>query len=353
MLNAILSLDLALSLLCGLFGLHMLRVAADRRIPAIFLACIFLLLALHALLLNVIVNFDRPRLAASLLPVIPVLIGPLLLFFFRGIRAPHYRLQAVQALHGFPAIIVFFQMISGFLMAWVDAVVLVSLLFYALRLSLIARKGVEQFRVLGSQAMAAFSWLIASIGYLLLSFITDVAILVEVARGASVGQSYGVMAAIIFKLITVNLLIWLALERTFYFDWIYAIGGRPKSSFGERAQTERDHSLIERFEAKLLSPDFFDSPTPSLQAMARHIQASPRHLSEAINNTYGESYSKQMNRRRIARATRLLVEHPDMPVTEIMFRSGFQTKSSFNKEFRAIMQMSPTEFRQSVASPNT
>ena len=351
MLNTILSLDLAVSMLCGLFGLHMLRIAAQRRVPAIFLACIFILLAIHALLINVIVSFDRPPFAASLLPVVPVLIGPLMLLFFQAVRTPDQRIQPTAVLHAAPAILVFLQMTSGVLIAWVDAIVLGSLAFYTLRLGLIAVNGVSHFSRLGPQAFAVYSWLIASTGYLFLSLITDVAILIEVNSGAAVDQSYGLLVAITFKLITVSLLIWMALERTFYFDWIYAIGGRGKSNLSEREQLERDQALVKRFEELTRSPGFFDAPAPSLNSMARQLQASPRHLSEAINSTYGESYSKQMNRRRIERAKRLLSEHPDMPVTDVMFSSGFQTKSSFNKEFRAILQMSPTEYRQQILPP--
>lgn len=346
MFDAILSLDLALSIFCGLFGLHMLRVALASKTPAIFLAFIFLLLAIHAILLNVILNFDRPPLAASLLPVIPVLIGPLLLLFFQSARALDYRFQRLQAMHAGPAGIVFLQMTSGVLIEWVDPIVIGSIFFYMIRLLLIARKGVAQFHSLGEQASAAFYWLIASIGYLFLSFVTDVVILAEVSAGAPVDQSYGFLVSILFKLLTVSLMIWLALERTFFFDWIYTTGGRTRLAADDPERRERDQSLIERFEAKLMMPGFFDEPTPSLKAMARRIEASPRQLSEAINNTFGESYSKQMNRRRIECAKRLLSEHPSMPITDVMFRSGFQTKSSFNKEFRAIVRMSPTAFRK-------
>lgn len=129
MFDAILSLDLALSIFCGLFGLHMLRIAMARKTPAIFLAFIFLLLAIHAILLNVILNFDRPPLAASLLPVIPVLIGPLLLLFFQSARALDYRFQRLQALHAAPAVIVFLQMSSGVLIEWVDMIVIGSIFF--------------------------------------------------------------------------------------------------------------------------------------------------------------------------------------------------------------------------------
>jgi AraC-like DNA-binding protein len=346
MFDAILSLDLALSIFCGLFGLHMLRIAMARKTPAIFLAFIFLLLAIHAILLNVILNFDRPPLAASLLPVIPVLIGPLLLLFFQSARALDYRFQRLQALHAAPAVIVFLQMSSGVLIEWVDMIVIGSIFFYTIRLLWIARKGVAQFHRLGEQASAAFSWLVASIGYLFLSLAADVAILAEMSAGAPVDQSYGLMVSILFKLLTVSLMIWLALERTFFFDRIYAAGGQTRSANDDPERRARDQSLLERFEARLMVPGFFDEPPPSLKAMARRIEASPRQLSEAINDTFGESYSKQMNRRRIQCAKRLLTEHPSMPVTEVMFRSGFQTKSSFNKEFRAIVQMSPSAFRK-------
>ena len=346
MLNALLSLDLAVSALCALFSLHMFRVAAQGKTPAIFPASIFALLATHALLLNVIFHFGRETLAASFLPVIPVLIGPLLFLFFQAVRQRDVRVQFRHLLHAIPAILVLAQMTTGVFIQWVDPIVLGSILAYLLALSLIARNGTNQFRHLGNHALAAFSWLIAGMVYLALSFAADVLILIEISAGASVDQSYGILSALVFKLITVSLLIWLALERTFYFDWLYALGAQTKTRPDDPERGEREKAIVEQFEAELSAPHFFELPPPSLQAMARQMNVSPRHLSEAINNTFGESYSKQMNRRRIECAKRLLLAYPDMSITDVMFSSGFQTKSSFNKEFRAIAHMSPTAFRK-------
>ncbi|WOR14690.1 helix-turn-helix domain-containing protein [Hyphomonas sp. FCG-A18] len=350
MLNAILNFGAALSILCCLFAVHMFRTSAASKTPALLLGAVFLLLGVHALLLHLIVIFDHPRFAVTLLPLLPLLIGPLLYLFFQSVRELNRPFHKGDLLHALPATIVFGQMTTHTLIHYVDIIVLVSILAYCIALILIAQKGVGQFNHLGHRAVAPYAWLIACIAYLAVSFAADLIILLEIKAGSSADQSLGLLLAIISKLLSACLVMWLALQRKFYFEWIYTYGTRAKYSGADPERREVYHAIIERFEACLATADFFNEPTPSLSTMARRIGAPARQLSEAINETFGESYSKQMNRRRIDRAKNLLAQHQDMPITDIMFESGFQTKSSFNKEFRAIAGMSPTEYRRLIAS---
>lgn len=52
-----------------------------------------------------------------------------------------------------------------------------------------------------------------------------------------------------------------------------------------------------------------------------------------------------MNEYRIAEAQQLLKDSA-MPVTSVMFESGFQIKSNFNREFLRVTGMSPSEYRR-------
>ena len=69
-----------------------------------------------------------------------------------------------------------------------------------------------------------------------------------------------------------------------------------------------------------------------------------RRISAAINRTRSESVSHFINGYRIAEACRLLSE-TGKPVTAIMFDSGFQTKSNFNREFLKRTGTNPAEWR--------
>lgn len=83
----------------------------------------------------------------------------------------------------------------------------------------------------------------------------------------------------------------------------------------------------------------------SLDRLARKTGIPARQVSTAINRATGKNVSQYVNEHRIAEACVLLTD-TDRPVTEIMFKAGFQTKSNFNREFRRVTEMSPLEWRE-------
>ncbi|MDR3518676.1 MAG: AraC family transcriptional regulator [Azospirillaceae bacterium] len=95
----------------------------------------------------------------------------------------------------------------------------------------------------------------------------------------------------------------------------------------------------------------FQDPDLTLNRLARRAGIPARQISTAINRVQGCNVSQMVNAYRIAEARRLLAE-TDMPVTTVMFESGFQTKSNFNREFRRVTGMSPREFRRSPDGVN-
>ncbi|WP_345770921.1 AraC family transcriptional regulator [Brucella intermedia] len=58
----------------------------------------------------------------------------------------------------------------------------------------------------------------------------------------------------------------------------------------------------------------------------------------------GQNVSRFINDYRIAEACRRL-EKDDISITTVMFESGFQTKSNFNREFRRVTSLSPADWR--------
>jgi transcriptional regulator GlxA family with amidase domain len=56
-----------------------------------------------------------------------------------------------------------------------------------------------------------------------------------------------------------------------------------------------------------------------------------------------------MNRLRVEEAMRLLREQPERSMYDVMLDSGFRTKSSFNREFRAVAGMAPSDYRDGLS----
>ncbi len=89
-----------------------------------------------------------------------------------------------------------------------------------------------------------------------------------------------------------------------------------------------------------------------IDALARLANMSSRTLHRAFVDRFGESIRDYLRKLRIAHACMLLVE-TDLSMTEIAERSGFVSKSNFNRAFLDTRQMPPKDFRRFVRLRNS
>jgi len=89
----------------------------------------------------------------------------------------------------------------------------------------------------------------------------------------------------------------------------------------------------------------------SLTKLASVVNISPNYLSEKFKEVTGIKFVEYVARVRVAK-TRDGLQSSDLPITEIAFAAGFQSLSQFNRVFKKLLGVSPTEFRASVAKQN-
>jgi len=91
------------------------------------------------------------------------------------------------------------------------------------------------------------------------------------------------------------------------------------------------------------------NPELVLQDLAGHMQSSPKVLSQVINQQSGLNFFDFINSYRCEEVKRIIADaDPKMTILEIMYEAGFNSKSSFNKEFKKLNGITPTEFRKSI-----
>ncbi len=73
---------------------------------------------------------------------------------------------------------------------------------------------------------------------------------------------------------------------------------------------------------------------------------SPNYLSALFHKTSGISLWDYINAKRIDAATRLLLNDPTMNMIDIAIQCGFNNTANFNKCFRKVTGMTPTEYRK-------
>ena len=119
---------------------------------------------------------------------------------------------------------------------------------------------------------------------------------------------------------------------------------------GSGTTREERRALYSRARQDMREHELYLQMDLTLGDLAEAIGATPRDLSEAINGEGGVTFYDFVNNYRVAAARRLLLDEPGEKVLSVAFRSGFNSKSTFNKAFKAETGQSPSEFRKTQAS---
>jgi AraC-like DNA-binding protein len=92
----------------------------------------------------------------------------------------------------------------------------------------------------------------------------------------------------------------------------------------------------------------------SLKEFAEEANVQPRKASEAINAGLGKSFIDFVNGYRIVHFKQLLAAGAaeDKTLTGLAFESGFNSKATFNRAFRKVEGVSPTEYLKVTQSKN-
>ena len=83
----------------------------------------------------------------------------------------------------------------------------------------------------------------------------------------------------------------------------------------------------------------------TISCLAHELGIEPHQLSRFLNIHLGTTFTDMINAFRVREAKELLSNDPESTILDIAFSSGFNSKASFNRVFKKVMGMTPSEYR--------
>ncbi len=90
----------------------------------------------------------------------------------------------------------------------------------------------------------------------------------------------------------------------------------------------------------------------TIAAFAHELDIEPYQLSRFLNIHLHTTYTDLIGSYRVREAKELLMDAPEGSILDIAFSSGFNSKASFNRIFKRMTGMTPSEYRLTVKPGN-
>jgi len=272
-------------------------------------------------------------------PVLAAIVPPLVYASFRSLthRDHEYR-HLDYVIHLAPAALIVLLIFTWRML--IDPVLMILYVAYALIILRLGRSGpdaLDEARFEG--AVPAYRALQIAAAALCLSALVDLLVALDFEWTKGANAALIVTNANIFGL--------------FLFGLTASVAGRSRPAPEAKheaapqpsAASAEDRNVLSRIDDLMLGQKLYRDENLNLTRLARRAGIPARQISGAINRLTAKNVSQYVNDHRIAEACRLLKD-TDHAVTAVMFESGFQTKSNFNREFRRVTGLNPVVWRE-------
>jgi AraC-like DNA-binding protein len=115
-----------------------------------------------------------------------------------------------------------------------------------------------------------------------------------------------------------------------------------------RIDRRRREEAMANLESLMEKEKVFLDPDLTLGKLSKRLKIHSNYLSRIVNQEFGQNFNDYINRYRIEEACRMLreAENAKKNITDIMYRAGFYSKSTFNTAFRRVTGTTPSKYRR-------
>lgn len=115
-----------------------------------------------------------------------------------------------------------------------------------------------------------------------------------------------------------------------------------------REMSAEDKNIAQRIEGLLALEKIYQEPHYTRADLARELELPESVVSKVINVHFGKSFPQLLNEKRVADATKLLVE-TNLAIKDVAEQVGFNSTASFNRVFRSMTGRTPSTYRKTGA----
>ncbi len=331
--------------ICLMLAIHLFSVRATLRLPAQMLGANFLMYACQSLLLIGLLNDLSPAYISVIRPVSAMLIGPIFYFYFLTVKRLKPQFKKADILHIIPCLLLLLAFITqSRLLFMTDYLIIGSFIFYLALMAIPMLQGKKLFNHLKTEPTQPYKWLCILALMMFVNIAIDAAVAAEIQAGKPLNKSLALFLGTSLFLIINATVAFETLKRNPLIEWMYELSLRTLSEKDTVSAQSKEH--FARWETLVKTQELHKREFGiTLTEAAKKLQMPSRQLSSAINICYGKSFSQYLNDKRVQEAKRLIQLHPEMNMIDVMYASGFSSKSNYNKEFQRAVGMPPSKYR--------
>ena len=276
------------------------------------------------------------------------LYGPLLLFYVQSISKVSLN-RRLMFLHFSPALIVlsldiifyYFPSISGFSF-WKVNIILMSIHLFAYTLAVFYQ--VSTFKNQKSLQHLHLWLSFLSWGFAVLLFIFCIEIYVALFNQFKFFTPIRI-SSLLVQLIYLNIMVYFGLATPEIFT------KKQKYNYSNLSRSKKKE-LVSKLKKYMEEQEPFLDFDLTLQSLAEQTGIESAQLSQVINEHFNRNFKDFVNTYRIDRAAALLAGPENLITKEVMYHSGFLSKSTFNPVFKKHTGMTPSQFRREWKKAN-
>ena len=103
--------------------------------------------------------------------------------------------------------------------------------------------------------------------------------------------------------------------------------------------------LMEQMSALIEDQQLFRRKNLRITDVADELATNKTYVSALLNNLSGEKFTSMITRLRVEYAQHLMREHPDMLLDDVADESGFSSRTTFFRSFKALTGTTPQEWK--------